>query len=714
VPSACYGGQTVRQSEAHPESQDKPESRTENRMASSRTVLTMALCAAAALAQSQEYVIETYAGGAPPPTPAHGVNLSLSGRFTLGVATDAAGNVYFNGFHCVFRMGPDGIVTLIAGTSRPGFAGDGGPATAARLNLAEKYSIGVDGEATLPAQLTVDGEGNVYIADSGNNRIRKISPDGIITTVAGNGTSGFSGDGGSALDAQLSDVGGLAVDLAGNLFLSDPANHRIRRISPGGIITTWAGTGQPGLSGDGRPAAAAQLHEPLGLATDTAGNLFVADHWNGRIRRISPDGTIATVADKDVGLKAPTSVAVDPADNLLIADTAIDEFDGDFVQVVVKVSAGGSVTTVAGNGAKCVWDNADTLYCPVTLGDGGPATQTYLFAAHSLATDTEGNLLLADSANGRIRKVSADGNITTIAGGAGSHLAGDDGPATIANLSFPRAVAVDSSGDVFISDSSHQRIRKVSRHGTITTVAGNGVLGFAGDGGQAADAELAFPAGIAVDLADNLFIADEANVRIRKVATEGTISTLGDCPWKPAYPFWVAVDRFGDTFVIDVSSHITRASPSGVTTAVAKGYVAAVDDAGNLYFVSNGQIFKLTPDGRTGLVAGNGSSGYSGDGTLATEAQIRPIALAVDSAGNIFVADASYRIRRISPDGVITTIAGNGMPGYSGDGGPATRASISTPFGLAVDEAGNLYFADSDNNAVRVLRPATSQHGVRE
>jgi sugar lactone lactonase YvrE len=267
-------------------------------------------------------------------------------------------------------------------------------------------------------------------------------------------------------------------------------------------------------------------------------------------------------------------------------------------------------------------------------------------------------------------------------------------------------VTVDGAGDVFISDSDQQRVRRVSPHGIITTVAGNGLLGFSGDGGQAVGAELACPFGIAVDGAGSLFIADEANIRVRKVAADGTISTLGSGPWQPAYPVSVAADSSGNAFVADVSSHVTRASPDGVITAVAMGYAPAVDSAGNLYFALNGsRVFKLTPDGATTVVAGNGSWGFSGDGGPATAAQILANAVAVDPSGNIFIADASYRIRKVSPDGIITTIAGNGTPGYSGDRGSATSASISVPAGLAVDSAGNVYFCDRDNNAVRVLRP---------
>ncbi len=239
------------------------------------------LLSAAALtpAYAQEYVISTYAGGAPPPTPASGLNLAIG--LPQGIALDMAGNVYFTSLNCVFRLGQDGIVTRIAGTCRAGYSGDGGPATSAQFRLDSTDPttppyIGTD-RRTLPPGVTVDNAGNVFVADYGNYRIRKISPDGIVTSVAGNGTFGDSGDGGLATGAQLSNVFGLAVDSAGNLFISDSDNHRVRLVTPDGLITTLAGNGTCGSSGDGGLAGSAQLCAPAGIATDRRGNLFVAD-----------------------------------------------------------------------------------------------------------------------------------------------------------------------------------------------------------------------------------------------------------------------------------------------------------------------------------------------------------------------------------------------------------------------------------------------------
>jgi uncharacterized protein (TIGR03437 family) len=360
--------------------------------------------------------------------------------------------------------GQTAIITTIAGSSTfglgyGGFSGDGGPATSALLNG--------------PSGIAVDGSGNLFVADVWNARIRKVSADGIITTVAGNGISGFSGDGGPAASASLNYPIGVAVDASGDLFIADANNNRIRKISASGIITTVAGSGavngggflNNNFSGDGGPATSALLNTPSAVAVDGSGNLFIADSGNLRIR---------------------------------------------------KVSVNGVITTVAGNGI------------PGFSGDGGPAISASLSLdlPSGLAVDGSGNLFIADFGNQRIRKVSASGTIITVAGNgatngsgilSGGGFSGDGGPATAASLNNPSGVAVDASGNLFIADYANNRIRKVSANGIITTVAGNGIAGLSGDGGPAAAAELFAPENLAVDASGNLFIADTFNSRIREV-----------------------------------------------------------------------------------------------------------------------------------------------------------------------------------------------------
>lgn len=333
---------------------------------------------------------------------------------------------------------------------------------------------------------------------------------GIIATVAGNGNFNFSGDGGPARSASLSYPNGVAVDTAGNLFIADSNNNMIRRVSISGVITTVAGNEIAGYSGDGGPATAASLNFPTDVTVDASGNLYIADLGNSRIRKVSATGVIATVAgngtsgfsgDGGQAISAAfgqiSSITVDSSDNLFVADAPNRR--------VRKVSTSGIITTVAGNGTSGF------------SGDNGSATSASLSYPTGVTVDTAGNLFVADAGNLRIRKVSASGIITTVAGDGSYGFSGDGGPATSASLNYPDGVAVDASGNLFIADTDNSRIRKVSANGIITTVAGNGISAFAGDGGPATSASLSYPNGVAVDGSGDLFIADSENSRIREV-----------------------------------------------------------------------------------------------------------------------------------------------------------------------------------------------------
>jgi sugar lactone lactonase YvrE len=670
-------------------------------------------------------VISTFAGGAPPPTPVLGVNMSI-GTVVQSVAADALGNTYFVAFLCVFKLDQNGMVTRIAGNGRPGYSGDGGPAISAQFMLDRFY---VAGNGPLPPGIAVDTGGNIYVADNGNSRIRRISPDGIITTIAGNGTFGFSGDGGPATSAELSSVAGLAVDVAGNLWIADSAANRIRRVTPDGNIATVAGTGDCGFSGDGGPAAAAQLCGPAGIAADAAGNLFIADLINNRIRQVTPDGTITTVASQF----EPTNVAVDQTGNLLVAET----YDSDWssFQVVSKISPSGDTTVVVGFDCWAVF-GADHPCAPVP-GDGTTATKTYLNGPIGLAADGAGNLVVADGDRRRILKVSSDGAITTVAGNGENGFSGDGGPATSAQLG-PWGVAVDRARNVFIADYGNDRIRRVAPDGIITTVAGNGTYGSSGDGGPATMAQVE-PISVTVDGVGNLFFFD-LDRSIRKVSVDGIVTTVA---LLSVGEYFVGADTAGDLFTecpagfgtylytvceISPDGTIRRVAGNGTygfsgdggpATSAQLSYTysggVALDSAGNLFIADspNNRIRKVTPDGTITSIAGSGPTnptgrspgGFSGDGGPATSAQLAgPEAVAADDAGNVFIADSGNgRIREVSPDGIIRTIAGDGTFGYSGDGGPAVRASFLGPIALAVDGGGNIYV--SDGIAIRILRP---------
>jgi uncharacterized protein (TIGR03437 family) len=636
------------------------------------------------------------------PLPALNVPLGL----LQGVAVDAAGNVYVGDLsnNVVIRFVPGGQMTVVAGNGIQGFSGDGGPATSASLNQ--------------PSGVAVDAAGNLYIADFNNNRIRKVSPGGTITTIAGNGVATFSGDGEPATSASLSGPVGVAVDSAGNLYIADKYNQKIREVS-GGVITTIAGNGNQGFSGEGVPATTASLNFPEAVAVDSAGNVYIADTGNNRIREVS-GGAINTVAGNGAGglpsdgvaatsspLNGPQGVAVDSAGNLYIADV--------FNNRVRKVF-GGIITTVAGTGARGF------------SGDGGPATSALLDYPYGVAVDTAGDLFVIDYFNHRIREVSR-GTITTVAG-SGDEGSGDGGPATSASLNLPFGVAIDTGGNLYIADFGNNRIRKVSG-GIITTVAGNGTAGFSGDGLSATSASLNGPEAVALDSSGNLYIADFYNNRIRKVSG-GTITTvaggggaLGEgVPAMSASlngPSGVAVDSAGNLYIADELNNRIREVSGGIITTIAGNgnqgfagegvpatsaslnnpYAVAVDSLGNLYIADQGNSrIREVSSGTITTVAGGGST--LGEGGPATSAKLNhPFGVAVDSAGNLYIADTDdQRVRKVA-GGTINTIAGNGTQGFSGDGGAATSASLFYPEGLAFDSAGNLYVADSSNGRIR-------------
>ncbi len=540
---------------------------------------------------------------------------------------------------------------------------------------------GDGGPATLaqlhdPSGITVDGAGNVFIADYGNNRVRKVTPNGVISTIAGNGTQGFSGDGGPAASAQLYYPWGVAVDAAGNLFIGDWGNSRVRKVTPGGVISTVAGNGAEGFSGDGGPAASAQLRHPYGVALDGAGNLLIADCGNNRVRKMTPDGVISTVAGggtSGLGDGGPAFSAQLYYPWSVAVDAVGDLFIADsWNSRIRKVTPSGVISTVAGNG---IWGFS---------GDGGPATSAQLFHPWGVSVDTAGHLFIADYGNNRIRKVTPDGVISTAAGNGTEGFCGDGGPATSAQVNNAQGMTVDAAGNLFIADTGNNRVRKVTPDGVISTVAGNGTWGFSGDGGPATSAQVDRPIAVAVDAAGSLFIADYGNRCVRKVMPDGVISTVVEAGTGGilSRPYSVAVDAAGNLFIADTSMR---------------------ED----WWHHGSFVRKVTPSGVISTVAGSGPEGFAGDGGPATSAKLYfPQGVAVDASGNLFIADTeNERIRKVTPDGMISTVAGNGTWGFSGDGGPATAAQLNSPTGVAVDAAGSLFIADQHNLRIRRVTP---------
>jgi sugar lactone lactonase YvrE len=643
-----------------------------------------------------------------------------------GSAVDGFGNLFIadSGNNVVRKVSPNGATTIVAGNGSGSFSGDGGAATNAGLYF--------------PNAVIVDKAGNLLIADTYNYRIRKVDTNGIITTVAGNGFSYVTfnpysvGDGGAATNGTLWNPTGLTLDTNGNLFICDYQNNRIAKVGTNGIITTVAGIpGEIGGYGpDGFPATVSRLSNPSGVAVDSANNLYIADTYNYRIRKVDSSGTISTIvgtgnsgysgdggAPTSAKINNPAGVTVDAAHNLYIVDAGN--------HCIRKVGTNNIIKTIAGNGTSGF------------SGDGGYATNSSLAGPQNVAVDGVGDLFISDTGNNRIREIGTNGIITTVAGS----ILNDGDYATNATINSANGIAFDSAGNLYIADSYNNRIRKIDTNGIITTVAGNGIPAFAGDGNSATNASLYHPNDIALDTWGNLLIADSYNQRVRKVDTNGIISTVAGTGLRGfsgdggaatnarlSTFYGVAVDGIGNLFIADsLNNRIRHIDTNGIITTVAgssssgfsgDGGVATnaainepwdvtMDSAGNLFIADffNRRIRKVDTNGIISTVAGNGTFTYSGDGGVATNASLSiPRALTVDSVGEFFIADSNYqRIRKVNTNGIISTVAGNGVQGFSGDGGSGNNASMSFPRGVAMDGTGNLFITDGANCRIRKL-----------
>ena len=616
------------------------------------TATSFTTAAASASGTPGPYLISTIAGTPFPSTPIPGTSAVL--RAPAGMAVDTAGNVYFSDqfMNMVFRVDVSGNMTRVAGNGAAAYTADlpNGPAISVPLS---------------PSALATDSSGNLYIAD--DRDVRRVSPGGAITTVAGMGQcGGFTGDAAPGTAVGICGAAGLAVDAAGNLYISDSGWHVVRKLGLNGTITIVAGNGTAGYGGDGGPATAAQLSEPLGLALDSSGGLLIADSNNNVIRRVSPDGQITTVAGNgdtsyigddipatQAGLYYPQSVAADGSGDFYIVDT--------YHGRVRKVS-GGIITTAAAGG----------LVYP----SGGSYAILTLYQPAGVITDSSGDLFITDSQYGRVWKMSA-GTFSTVAGGA----SGDSATAAFGMFSQPGPITKDQAGNAYVADSLGTRVRMISASGAISTVAGTGSSGYSGDGGPATTAQLASVTGLAVDSSGALYMADLENYRVRRVY-QGVITTVA-----------------GDGSA-GYSGDGVQASGTGICP-----FSVAVDAQDNLYIADaeNNRVRRVTPGGMISTVAGNGTPGYSGDKGPATSAQVlAPQWVGFDGQGNLYIADSSFHVRMVNAQGIITTIAGNGVSASTGDGGPATLASMNVS-SAAVDSAGNFYFVEGSNGTIRVV-----------
>jgi streptogramin lyase len=609
-----------------------------------------------------------------------------------GTAVDSGGNIYEAANNEIRKITPAGVVTTLAGSGTVGSSN--GIGTAASFN-----SLG---------QMAMDSAANLYVADA--SEIREITPAGVVTTVAGGLFPGLNG---------------VAVDSAGNIYATD--NNQIYEITSAGVTTTLAGSPTQG-SADGT-GASASFNYPSGVAADTAGNVYVADFDNNEIRKITPTGVVTTLAGSttpgsadgtgaSASFDGPSSVAVGASGNIYATDSHNNE--------IREITPAGVVTTLAGS--------------TTTSGsaDGIGTAASFNFPT-GISADSAGNLYAAD-ATGEIRKITPTAVVTTVAG-TGTTYGDMNGVGSAARFKYPTGVAVDSAGNVYVADTYNNQIRKITPAGSVSTLAGSGTPGDIDGSGAAAS--FYYPRGIAVDANGNVYVTEfllqpfgpaVAN-NIRKITPAGVVSIFAGGPGNPgdvdgtgtaagfALPSAVAVDSAGNVYVADTGNcQIRKITPAGVVSTLAGSTAGhadgtgasasfnnpsgvAVDTSGNVYVAdtSNNEIRKITPAGVVSTFAGSTTQGDA-DGTGASASFNGPSGVAVDSAGNVYVADSgNNEIRMITPDGVVRTLAGGSAPGNLNGIGAA--ASFQNPTGIAVDSAGNLYVADQANHVIRKITP---------
>lgn len=653
-------------------------------------------------------------------------------------------------------VNPQGVISTVAGTGNQG--DQDGPAAAATFNF--------------PLYVRSDAAGNIYVTEFIGKKVRKIDTSGMVSTIAGTGADGDGPDNVAATSTTFHSLSGIAIDGNGTIYVADPIADRVRIITPGGNISTFAGNGSPGFSGDGGGVAQAMLSNPVGLTYDPAtGNLYIADQNNFRIRKVSPAGIITTfmgctpasasdtscptsslgsagVATKTF-LYAPTAVSIGP-DGIYVLDY-VSRVNG---SIIWRVDANGNAVAlgaVSGTAADLIAVSQTQVYYSETtvtrtvqvltgagpkpyagggLLDGAQAKSVGIIGPPpkqavpaGIKADNAGNVYFSDYGENVVRKIDASGVVTTVAGNGVFGGTGDGGLAVQASLAAPLGLDFDAQGNLYIAEGATSRIRKVAPTGIITTFAGIGGAGFSGDGGAATSAALNSPTSVVVDKAGgNVYIVDAGNDRIRKVDASGKISTYA-----------------GSATLTTVNQLCSNSSSfscgdGGLATAatLATPIDAALDSSGNLYIaerfiplsstsaVGGFRIRKVdASSGKISTIAGNGQNDTSGEGGGALQASVgNPAGLAIDpNSGALYLSDdRNNRIIRI--DSNVTRIAGantGGTPnpgGFNGDGGPASQAAINRPEGLAFDSGGNLIFWDSGNNRLRTISNLIASSGM--
>ncbi|MBV8666506.1 MAG: DUF4214 domain-containing protein [Burkholderiaceae bacterium] len=589
-----------------------------------------------------------------------------------------------------------------------------------------------------PTGVAADNAGNLYVTETCH--IRKITPAGATTMFAGFAGCGYRD--GPVAAAEFSYLSGIAVDSTGNVFVVDPDTSVIRKISSTGVVSTFAGTAYAMGSADG-VGAAARFNYPQGIATDSAGNVYVADTNNNTIRKITPTGTVSTLAGTPgltlgvdgqgaaAGFVVPWGVATDGAGNVYVAD-----WGG---QNIRKITPTGLVTTLAG-----MPNSGDTGYA-----DGAAPAARFSFP-RSLTVDSYGTVYVADTGNNCIRLITSLGVVGTLAGNA-PHAGSADGSGTAASFNYPYGITTDSAGYVYVSDSYNNTIRKITPGGTTSTMAGTAEIE-GGTDATGSEASFNFPTyeqwrgpswafivGIVKDSAGNLFVADTNNNTIRKITPAGAVSTFAGVTGYTGTldglgtntlfnaPTGLAIDSADNLYVADTGNNTIRMiTPAGQVTTLAgfPGYQGswdgqgaaarfnypqglAVDRAGNIYVADsqNSTIRKITPAGLVSTLAGTAGIFNNKDGTGAAASFYGPSGLVVDSLGNLYVADSTNnRIRKVTPAGVVTTPNLTTTP--TAANGYNTYVNLNFPSGITIDTAGNLFVADTLNHRIAMITPA--------
>jgi YVTN family beta-propeller protein len=640
--------------------------------------------------------VSTVAGGYVGDGPS-ALNAAIGGPYSS--VYDSAGNLYISDFFMnrIRKVTPTGVISTYAGNGICGYSGENVKSTKAMV--------------CAPNGLVLDSAGNLIFGDS-TLRIRKIDhTSGNMTTIAGNGVFGYTGDGGPALSAEIGQPFQLAYDSAGNLYFDQVGNCVVRKIDTTGKITTLAGTGTCGYNGDGITATTAQLNFPRGVTVDTSGNVYIGDTINHRVRKVTPAGIISTFAGTGnpgySGDGGPaTSANVGNPHGLAVRNGVLyisNAGRSRFRSVDLSTNI---INTYAGSFGGYDGDNHALL-----------ATE---FNGHLfMLFDSSGNPVFDDAFNGRVRKATS-GIVNTIAGG----YLGDGAKATAAAMVLPEALAIDKSGNLYIADYAGNRVRKVSA-GTISTLAGNSINGYSGDGGLGTNAMVNAPQGVTVDSLGNVFFADTNNGVIREVNTSGTISTFATNA-NFNYLLQMATDAANNLYVADNGACVVwKITPTavvsvfagvlntcgyngdGITATTAQlnaPYSVALDTSGNLFIADNGnnRVREVNTSGIISTMAGNGTCGYTGDGGSATAAELCPYSVAVDKSGDVFVADNFTRIRKIK-GGTITTFAGSGF-GFNGDGLWPLYSAFDDPVAVAVDSKGAVYVLDDWDHRVRKIQ----------